>query len=92
MGMKRIVLSIVWMLGIAVILMLALFIVRNRGKDETAVELTPVRTERPVQGIMDESLHYPGTLMPEKTIEFTVCPDDPALVVKHDDGFRGVVE
>jgi len=68
MGLKRIILSLFWMLGIAAILILLLFLFRNRNETAETVELTPVRVERPVRGIMEESLQYPGTLMPERTI------------------------
>ena len=49
-------------------LSLVLFVFRNRGNEVETVELTPVRAEYPIQSVMEESLHYPGTLMPEKTI------------------------
>lgn len=68
MGIKRIVLSLFWMLGLAAILFLALFVLRRGGETEERVELTPVRVQQPVTGVMEESLHYPGTLMPERTI------------------------
>src|SRR6056297_3098185 len=68
MGFKRVFTSLFWMLALAAVLFLVLYVLRGRSTDVETEQITPVRAEYPVVGVMEESLHYPGTLLPERTI------------------------
>ncbi|MBN2049369.1 MAG: efflux RND transporter periplasmic adaptor subunit [Spirochaetales bacterium] len=68
MGIKRVLRSLLTMLSLAVILLLVFFFIRRQGKEEEPLDYSPVVASYPVLGVVEESLHYPGTLMPEKTI------------------------